>query len=226
MTRMNVRETPMISTRMPLKGMPSPSLRAGLAAAALLLAAIPAAQAASPSGLWPCIQPRVASLAAAQMWDGPAIDGLDWRDDTAVAELVPVLAARRTPIEEADAKVEAFARQAGANKDARLTLLFAGVFDQINSLRSRILTGIERYSKHQIDLSDRIRQESLELARLKKAATSEADKAKAADAEKQLLWDTRIYDTRTQAVTAVCESPVILEQRAFALARAIRAQME
>ncbi|MFK8252159.1 hypothetical protein [Ancylobacter terrae] len=40
------------------------------------------------------------------------------------------------------------------------------------------------------------------------------------------MWDTRIYDTRTQAVTAVCESPVILEQRAFALARAIQNAME
>ncbi|MBS7544916.1 hypothetical protein KHC19_17635 [Ancylobacter oerskovii] len=160
------------------------------------------------------------------MWDGPSIEGLDWRADPAVGDLVPVLAARRTPIEDADAKIEAFAKQAGADKDKRLTLLFAGVFDQINGLRARILTGIERYSKHQIDLSDRIRQESLEVARLKKAADSDADKAKAADAEKQLLWDTRIYDTRTQAVTAVCESPVILEQRAFALARAIRSQME
>ena len=208
----------------------SRGLRAGLAAAALLLAAQPfatAAQAAAPAGaLWPCIQPRVESLAAGQMWDGPPIEGLAWRDDSGVAELVPVLAARRTPIEDATTRIEEFAKQAGADKDARLTLLFAGVFDQINGLRSRILTGIERYAKHQIDLSGRIKDESLHLAKLKKAAATDEDRVKAADAEKQLLWDTRIYDTRTQAVTAVCESPVILEQRAFALARAIRGQMD
>ncbi|GAB4067726.1 hypothetical protein GCM10028812_22410 [Ancylobacter sonchi] len=212
-----------------LAGRAAAPLRAGLVTgllAALLIAA-PIAEAASPAGgLWPCIQPRVDNLAAAQMWDGPPIDGLAWRDDAAVADLVPVLAARRTPIEEAGTRVEDFARQAGADKNKRLTLLFAGVFDQINGLRTRILTGIERYSKHQIGLSDRIRAESLEVAKLKKAASTDADKTKAADAEKQLLWDTRIYDTRAQAVNAVCESPVILEQRAFALARAIRAQMD
>lgn len=204
-------------------------LRAGLAALLLstALGALAPAEAAAPAGsLWPCIQPRVESLAAAQMWDGPPVDGLVWRDDAGVADLVPVLAARRTPIEDAGTKIEEFAKQAGPDKDKRLTLLFAGVFDQINGLRTRILTGIERYSKHQIALSDRIRDESLQLAKLKKAATTDDEKAKSVDAEKQLLWDTRIYDTRTQAVNAVCESPVILEQRAFALARAIRQQMD
>lgn len=205
--------------------MTSPTLRASLAAAALLLA-LPGAQAATPAGLWPCIQPRVESLAAGQMWDGPPIEGLAWRDDSGVADLVPVLTARRTPIEDATTQIEDFAKKAGPEKNKRMTLLFAGVFDQINGLRGRILAGIERYSQHQIDLSTRIKQESLNLAKLKKAASTDEDKAKAAEAEKQLLWDTRIYDTRSQAVTAVCESPVILEQRAFALARAIRSQMD
>lgn len=219
--------TPISASRLRTAALPAALLAATLLAPALVA---PAAQAASPAGssanLWPCIQPRVESLAAGQMWDGPPIDGLAWRDDAGVADLVPVLTARRTPIEEADAKVADFAKAAGADKNARLTLLFAGVFDQINGLRARILTGIERYSKHQIDLSTRIKDDSLQLARLKKAAASDDDRAKAADAEKQLLWDTRIYDSRTQAVNAVCESPVILEQRAFALARSIRAQMD
>ncbi len=197
-----------------------------LALLAPLLAA-PAAQAAAPTGsLWPCIQPRVDNLAAAQMWDGPPVEGLAWRDDARVAELVPVLAARRTPIEDADKLVETFAREAGPDKNQRLTLLFAGVFDQINSLRSRILAGIERYAQHQIDLSTRIKDESLKLAQAKKGAATDAEKAKAAELEKAILWDTRIYDTRSQSVTAVCESPVILEQRAFALARTIRGAMD
>lgn len=196
-----------------------------LVAATLLLAA-GSAQAAGPTGLWPCIQPRVDTLASGQMWDGPPLDGLAWRDDAGVADLVPVLVARRTPLEDATARIEAFAKDAGAEKDRRLTLLFAGVFDQINTLRARILAGIGRYAQHQIDLSKRIKEESLTVAALKKAADTGEGKAKAEEAEKQLLWDTRIYDTRSQAVSAVCESPVILEQRAFALARAIRGQMD
>ncbi|HEY9212556.1 MAG TPA: hypothetical protein VIQ29_06845 [Ancylobacter sp.] len=196
------------------------------ASTALLVLAASTAFAAPTAGLWPCIQPKVASLAAAQMWDGPPLDNLNWRDDKQVSELVPVLAARRTSIEEAETLIGQFAGQAGPDKKTRLSMLFAGVFDQINTRRARILSGIERYSQHQIELSQRIKDESLKVAQAKKAASADEDKAKAAELEKQLLWDTRIYDARSQAVTAVCESPVILEQRAFAIARAIQNVME
>lgn len=193
---------------------------------AMLLALAAPASAAAPAGLWPCIQPKVAELAAGQMWAGPPIADAKWRDDQEVADLVPVIVARRTSIEDATARIEAFAKDAGTDKKARLTLLFAGVFEEINALRTRILTGIERYSQHQIDLSQRIKEESLKVAQAKKAAASDEDKAKAAEIEKQLLWDTRIYDSRSQAMSAVCESPVILEQRAFAISRAIQNVME
>ena len=43
---------------------------------------------------------------------------------------------------------------------------------------------------------------------------------------KALRWDTRIYDERQAALTYVCESPVLIEQRAFALAREIRNHLE
>ena len=35
-------------------------------------------------------------------------------------------------------------------------------------------------------------------------------------------WDTRIFTERQQMLTAVCESPVLLERRLFELARAIQ----
>lgn len=192
---------------------------------ALLLAASPAFAASGSDPLWPCVQPKVATLAVGQMWSGPPIENLKWRDDRQVMDVVPLLIARRTPLDQAEALINDFAQQAGAQKKERLTLLFAGVFDEINGLRGRILSGIERYSKHQIALSDRIRAESEALAKAKKA-TADDEKAKAADLEKQVQWDTRIYDTRAQAVNAVCESPVILEQRAFALARSIQNAMQ
>lgn len=193
----------------------------------LLFAGVaPSFAATAPTGgLWPCIQRKVPELAAGQMWSGPPIDNLKWQDDRQVAELVPVLAAQRTPIDEATKQIDAFASTLGADGKERLTLLFAGVFEQINARRSRIMTGIERYAQHQIELSKRIKEESLAVAKAKKAAGAELDNAKALELEKQLLWDTRIYDARQQSMTAVCESPVLLEQRIFALARAIQEKM-
>ncbi|MCK0208696.1 hypothetical protein MWN33_11725 [Starkeya koreensis] len=197
-----------------------------LAVPLLLLSCAPGLAAAPTGGLWPCVQRKVPVLAAGQMWSGPSIENVNWQQDSDVAALVPVLVAQRTPIDDATEQVESFAQKAGAERKDRLTLLFAGVFDQINARRSRIMNGIERYSQHQIELSQRIKSESLELAKAKKAAQSDEDKAKAAELEQRLLWDTRIYDARNQAVTAVCESPVLLEQRAFSLARAIQNVME
>jgi hypothetical protein len=37
----------------------------------------------------------------------------------------------------------------------------------------------------------------------------------------KLAWDTRIFRERSQSLTYVCETPVLLERRAFELARAL-----
>ena len=57
------------------------------------------------------------------------------------------------------------------------------------------------------------------MARLSAAESPDFDKI---DAEEEKLdWDTRIFTDRQAQLTYVCETPVILEQRAFALGRAI-----
>ena len=70
----------------------------------------------------------------------------------------------------------------------------------------------------------RIEDHRHKMAELEKAASPDFD---AIDArEKQLDWDMRIFQDRQQALTYVCETPVILEQRVFALARAIAAGLK
>ena len=39
-------------------------------------------------------------------------------------------------------------------------------------------------------------------------------------------WDIRIYDDRRGSLTYLCEQPVLLEQRAFTLARTIVSHLE
>jgi hypothetical protein len=51
---------------------------------------------------WPCQQLKVPGISIASVWTGPAIDPNDTKPvDAATADLVARLAARRTPIEEA-----------------------------------------------------------------------------------------------------------------------------
>ena len=55
----------------------------------------------SPERNWPCHQILVGRLSLAAVWSGPSIEGLDWRNDQAVADIVARLAARRTPLDDA-----------------------------------------------------------------------------------------------------------------------------
>jgi hypothetical protein len=171
---------------------------------------------------WPCIQPRVAQIGIAQMWSGPALESAgDWHADPEIAQLVPVLAARRMPVEQAGATIAAFAATVGPGKNQRLTLLFAGLFDDMNASRARMIAGIEGYARRQRELAQRINDTRTELT-----ARSGMPDQTWSDIEQKLAWDTRIYDERAQSITYVCETPVRIEQRLFGLARIIQNDMD
>jgi hypothetical protein len=185
----------------------------------------------SPAGAqsdndWPCIQPRVAALGVGQMWSGPALESAgDWRADPELAQLVRVLAARRLPVEQAGATIDALAASAGPDKNQRLTLLFAGLFDDMNASRTRMVVGIERYARRQRELAQRINDTRAELAS-RGLGVGMPGQAAPSELEQSLAWDTRIYDERVQTITYLCETPVQIEQRLFALARIIQNDMD
>jgi hypothetical protein len=171
---------------------------------------------------WPCIQRKQPHLSVGQLWPGPVPDAgaeqLAQRDD--ITALAQVLEQRRLPIEDAEAQIAAFATGADATE---LTALFLAIFDRIDAYRGQIIVGIERYAEKQIGLSAQIEARRVEMARLEAAADPDFDLI---DAEEEKLdWDTRIFTDRQQQLTYVCETPVILEQRAFALAKAIAAHL-
>lgn len=171
---------------------------------------------------WPCVQRKQPLLSVGQFWTGPLPDAatqdLARRPD--IAGLAKVLQQRRLPMDAAEAEIAAFAQGADAQE---LTALFMAVFGGIDSYRSQIIGGIARYSRKQIDLSAQIERRRAEMASLTSAATPDFDKIDAAEAS--LDWDTRIFTDRQQSLTSVCETPVLLEQRAFELARAIAAHL-
>lgn len=175
---------------------------------------------------WPCVQVKVPTLSYGQMWGGPPLDDAlkAWRGDEKIEDLVETLAARRTKIDAAKAAIADFAKSAGKDADGKLTLVFAGLFETINSQRSQIMHGIERYAVKQRTLSEKIKAESIKIADEQKSM-AEQNTPEALQQQQALDWDTRIYDERSQQLTFVCETPVILEQRAFDLGREIQAHL-
>jgi hypothetical protein len=185
-----------------------------------LLVAGPAFAAGPPDPDWPCIQRRQPTLSLAQVWAGPLPD----EATTALAETPEVqavartIALRRTPMEDAEARIADFA---GTHGPAALTALFVATLEHINKARDRVMAGITRYAHKQEALDARIDTTRHEL----QAATAEKpqDFDRIDALEEELDWSTRIFKDRQQSLTYVCETPVILEQRAFAIGRSIAA---
>lgn len=199
-------------------------------AAIVLAAAVAAAAGGTATGSadadWPCVQRLVPELSAAAVWDGPDIENhlKSWQDQPAVRQLVSRVASRRSDVAEAEKTIAAFAAGLGADKDAALTAAFAGIFSAINDDRSQLIAGIKRYAKNQQRLAAKIGNLSGELEALAAQGVPESDPRRQ-QLHEQWEWDTRIHKDRERSLTAICEQPVLLEQRLFVLTRAIRAAM-
>lgn len=200
---------------------PAVGLLAGLAIALLIAPGLApgAARAADQSGDpdWPCIQRKVPTLSAGQMWPGPPAEG-NWEEDAEIARLAPVIAARRTSLDEVKALAETYAATLAPDaRPGRMALLFTGVLDRIDGERRDVMGGISRYAHNQVRLSEAVKEKEVALSTLKAAPDPDLDKVE--EAQDHLNWDIRIYRDRAQSLTYVCETPVLLEQRAFAIAR-------
>ncbi|MFZ0495514.1 MAG: hypothetical protein WBE80_14475 [Methylocella sp.] len=180
----------------------------------------------SPEWNWPCRQILVRRLSLAAVWSGPSIEGLAWRDDQAVADIVATLAARRTPLDEAERAIEDFAQSQGAGKTKKLLSVFAGLFETLNDERTQVIDGLLRFGAKQKELAGRIRAEN---ALPREEPGKEPPRASGQDGETvagDLEWDLRVFDERRQSLTYVCETPALIEQRLFALARVIQRSLE
>ncbi len=189
--------------------------------AASVVAAEPKAD--SPEQNWPCRQILVGRLSLAAVWSGPSIEGLAWRDDPAVADIVARLAARRTPLDDAERAIEDFAQSQGANKAKRLVSVFAGLFETLNDERTQVIEGLLRFGAKQNELAARIRAEN---ALPREGPPPDSGKQDADAVAGDLEWDLRVFDERRQSLTYVCETPALIEQRLFALARVIQRNLE
>jgi ribosomal protein S6 len=201
-----------------------------LTIAAVLAAGVSAHSEASVRNLpgatnpdWPCVQRLLPEISAGMIWAGPPLDSVgNGAADQSVARLAEELAARRVPIDEAEAMVEDFAGDLTPEaRKEQLVRLFAETLEVINADRSSIIHGIERYTRGQRELAKNIAKRNDAIQAL---PASDVTGRQRLVAERD--WDLRIFNDRRSALTYLCEQPVLLEQRAFALARSIAGQLE
>jgi hypothetical protein len=179
-----------------------------------------AQQAGDPD--WPCVQILVPVLAPQAMWAGPPLDEVEgqWSTDSDVAPLVHELASPSTSLEEVPARIASLAQALPeAERQKKLALLFEGLLEAINGARQDVIAGIKRYARRQHELARSIAAQT-------RAIEGTEDPAKAAELANARDWDLRVFNDRQRALTQVCDQPVLLEQRAFALARVIQNEIE
>jgi hypothetical protein len=162
---------------------------------------------------WPCIQRKVEKLSAGLMWPHP-VTRVDLTPEA--EELAAVLALRRVSLEEAETHVRTFLEKQAADEQL-LGSIFYTVFDKLSSDRQRLLGGIARYSRSQIALSEKIDAERIEMAKL--TAENAPDFDRIDKLAEEMDWNERIYLDRSRALTYVCETPVLLEKRVYAVAQ-------
>lgn len=179
-----------------------------------------------PVADWPCQQVLVPTISVPAVWSGPAIGGINWRNDKSLAELVAMLAARKTSLEDADHAIETFAATAGPDKTSKLTRLFAGVFDTLDAERTQVIDGLIRFGRKLKDLAEKIRSEQASRSTSSTPPPSGTGLPETRPDAASLELDLRIFEERRQALAFVCETPALIEQRLFALARAIERQLE
>jgi hypothetical protein len=198
--------------------------RCRVAVVALLCVGLPAvSDAADPRHPdWPCAQAKVPDISVAAVWDGPPIEQAadTWQNEPKVKDLVTRLAARRTPMEEAQKSIIEFLTGDAATRADKGKLLFAGLFETLNSQRSEIMNGLERSARSEKELAERIKSDVSALQELRDK--SSPDQSKIDELASRVEWEMRIFEDRRKSIRYACEVPVIIEKRLFALSRTIR----
>jgi hypothetical protein len=183
---------------------------------------------------WPCVYRKVPELSAATIWDGPTIaDTTSWLKDEHVRKLSEYLISRRVKEEDAETAIKKFAEGLPADThDAKLTELFAAVLTRTNDDRKLVMSGIERFHKRQLERAKEIEKEGIALPPEgeEPAPTSEqpasGEISKLSDQEEKYKWEVRVFQEKQANIPIACEIPQLMDERAGAIARAIRAQMK
>jgi hypothetical protein len=177
---------------------------------------------------WPCEAPLRGEMSIGAMWQGPDPSAIqeDWRNAPAVVALVNEIAPRRVPQEEALANVQRFAAgYQDKDREKVLTQVFVGVFDTLSAERSQIVRGIKRFYRRQEAIAQRMEEGWKMLGEIDPNTTDVALAEQRAAIQQQIDWDSRVFDDRQRLLPVVCEQPRVIEQRVFALSRAIQEQL-
>ncbi len=186
-----------------------------------LRAGLPAAAADNRYPDWPCQQLKVPELSVAAIWPEPIPEqaAKPAGEVPGLSDIVALLAARKTPMEEAEKQISSFVTGTPGERKEKADLLFVGLFDALNAQRFQVMNGLERAYRRQKELAEKVRSD---MEKLRELQDANSDSPQLKELLGQVQWETRIFDDRRKTLKYACEVPVEIDRRIFALARAIQ----
>ena len=93
------------------------------------------------------------------------------------------------------------------------------------------MSGIERFHKRQLERAKEIEKEGISLPPEGDSPTNDASAPsgeidKLSSEEEKYKWEVRVFQEKQANIPIACEIPQLMDERAGAIARAIRAEMK
>ena len=170
---------------------------------------------------WPCQQRLVPHLTAASYWNGTLDSQGDWQVDPEIADLVRHLSPRRITTEEGLAAIANFAKTASKDRPHRLALAFRGLLEETDRERAGLIERLTQMGRRQRELTDLVARLADELNSVPPDAAGEgADKR--VDLQQRHDFTARNFEEIQRTIRYACETPVELDARLGAWARALQ----
>ena len=175
---------------------------------------------------WPCALPLTERFVAEEVWGGPLPAPLpdDWRSDAAAAEVVAFAANPENPPARGAARIAAFANRVGAERQAALLDVFAGLLEQSNALRGYVIEGVRDFVVRAKILQGAIDDTEAALAALPADGGSEVEQLRDGYLDARTV-DARNQDDALEEAEFLCRRYAYLDQKLRQLTAAIRAAL-
>jgi hypothetical protein len=175
---------------------------------------------------WPCALPLAERFVAEEVWGGPLPAPLpdDWRGEAAAAEVVAFAANPENPPAQGEARIAAFANRVGAERQAALLDVFAGLLEQANALRGYVIEGVRDFVVRAKILQGAIDDTEAALAALPADGGSEVEQLRNGYLEAR-AFDARNQDDALEEAEFLCRRYAYLDQKLRQLTAAIRAAL-
>jgi hypothetical protein len=150
------------------------------------------------------------------------LEGLgDWRADPEIADLLRRLAPRRVSTQEGLSEIAAFVRTVSNHRSRRLALVFRGLLEETDRERAGLIEELKEIGRRQRELADLVARLAIELNAIPPDATGEAA-AKRIDLQQRHDFTARNFEEIQRTIRYACETPVALDARLGAWARALQ----